>query len=216
MNLKRTLETQPDDRVLYVGAASSFLVGGLKEKILADIPKQDALFLKKAEAKRKDILCQYNRELKVNGETAVAESLHEAYLSVVDPVPLMEREVVMVYDRETERATNIIIDGTEAGTLWSVNEKVPLELEYNVDILVGAILRDVIREYKVRFGAELDTFRKLILRLEDYRKKSEDMERYLRSKDALMFMGGLDPEYIINRARDSILQTLAEKRKKKP
>ena len=216
MNLKRTLKTQPDDRVIYVGAASSFLVGGLKKKILADIPKQDALFLKKAEAKRKDILCQYNRELKVNGETAVAESLHEAYLSVVDPVPLMEREVVMVYDRETERATNIIIDGTEAGTLWSVNEKVPLELEYNVDILVGAILRDVIREYKVRFGAELDTFRKLILRLEDYRKKSEDMERYLRSKDALMFMGGLDPEYIINRARDSILQTLAEKRKKKP
>ena len=216
MNLKRTLETQPDDRVLYVGAASSFLVGGLKEKILADIPKQDALFWKKAEAKRKDILCQYNRELKVNGETAVAESLHEAYLSVVDPVPLMEREVVMVYDRETERATNIIVDGTEAGTLWSVNEKVPLELEYNVDILVGAILRDVIREYKVRFGAELDTFRKLILRLEDYRKKSEDMERYLRSKDALMFMGGLDPEYFINRARDSILQTLAEKRKKKP
>ena len=213
MELRKVLEEQKGNRILYVGAASSFLVAGKKDEILKKLPKVDKKKKKKVDTKKADILTQYRiaqRQLGKKHDTV--KMLHQRYIEVADPIPLLDREVISTFERISEDALNIIVTGEETGTIWSVTEQEPLELKYNIEDLVGAILREVVREYKLSLRNELKTYAELLDRLESYRKESKEFEDYLNSKDAKRFLI-VDTEYVIKKAREGIAETLAEKKK---
>ena len=216
MKLKEVLEKQPDDRLIYVGAASSFLAAGTKDDLPDELAKQDDRISKRIEAKRADALARYRIAQKSLGEEHdTVKLLHQEYIRIADPVPLMEREVLFTHERISEDALNIVVVGDETGTIWSVKTNTQVALNYNIEDLVGSIIREVLREYKRSLKSELKVFKELVKRLEEYRKNSEVLEAYFRSKDAKRFLT-FDPEYIIKRALDGVAEELDEKSKEKP
>lgn len=215
MNLKEFMEGMPGDRILYVGSKSAFMVAGFKNSVLEEIPKMDKKLLDTAEKKRKEILASYrNAQRKFGKQHDITKSLHSQYVGIKDPMPIMEREVLDSYERQTEDAINILVTGDESGNIWSIHEKEKFEIEFHEEELVGAILREAVRQYQMELRAELIEMKKCLTRLEEYRTKSEKMERYLRSDDVKRFFS-MDCEYLIDTARKALAETLAEKTEKK-
>lgn len=216
MKLKEVLEKQPDDRLIYVGAASAFLAAGVKKDLPDELAKKDDEISKRIEAKRADALVRYRIAQKSLGEEHdTVKLLHQEYIRIADPVPLMEREVLFTHERISEDALNIVVVGDEIGTIWSVMDNSQVVLNYNIEDLVGAIIREVLREYKRSLKSELNAFKELVERLERYRKNSDVLEAYFRSTDAKRFLM-FDPEYIIKRAMEGLTEELDGKAKEKP
>lgn len=214
MKLEEYLQGVPDERTVYIGAKSAFILGGTKDSLSEKITALDEKLLAQASIKREEALRQYRKAKKDLGEKHdITKAMHEAYLAVKDPLPILERNVLHAYERQTEDALNIIITGEEAGKIWSLNEEVSCEIEYNAEELVGGIFREAIAEYKSYLKTELKTFKKLLDKLEEYRTKSEDLEKWLRSPDVKCYTT-LDAEYLIMMARQTLAETLAESKKK--
>ena len=77
--------------------------------------------------------------------------------------------------------------------------------------MTGAIIRIAVQDYKESLKAELLTFKSLIERLERYRNESKYFERYLQSKNIRVWLGSIEPEYIINKARKDLAEMLVSK-----
>lgn len=216
MKLKEVLEKQPDDRLIYVGAASAFLAACVKKDLPDELAKKDDEISKRIEAKRADALVRYRIAQKQLGEEHdTVKLLHQEYIGITNPVPIMEREVLFTHERISEDALNIVVVGDEIGTIWSVMDNSQVVLNYNIEDLVGAIIREVLREYKRSLKSELNAFKELVERLERYRKNSDVLEAYFRSTDAKRFLM-FDPEYIIKRAMEGLTEELDGKAKEKP
>lgn len=215
MKLKELLETLPSRRILYVGARSAFLLGGNKAMLMKQIPALDEKLKKRAEAKRETYKSEYRRlKHELGAEHRRTKAAERKFLNAEDPVPLLERIVIDTYERTTEIATNIIVVGDETGNVWSVHEGKPFEVNYNIEMLTGAILRDVVQDLKFSFRAELKELQECLTRLEKYRKDSAQLENYLRSDDVKVFTA-CDPEYLIKKTREIVGETLAEGARRK-
>lgn len=215
MKLKEFLDTQPEKRILYVGAKSAFLLGGTKKQIMKAIPAMDEKIAKRERVKREDLKAKYrNAQKDLGNEHDKTKRLYQRLIDMADPLPLLEREILDTFERTTEDALNIIIVGDEVGNVWSIHEKDAFEVNYNIDVLVGAILKDVITDYKYTFRAELMELREILIRLDKYRKESERFEKYLQSNDVKVFTT-VDPEYLISKTRKIVAEMLADGARKK-
>ena len=235
MTLQEYLEEAPKNRIIYIGSGSAFLVVGyvdkklkykdLKNPVLSEqIEKMDVEIweaYQKVQAKR---VGRYERLLKEQGEDA-EDTIYAKY--DVDnnppPVSLFRRRVIQIWERVEEDAINVQVEGSEHGKYWSIHEGDPFSINYNDEQLVGAVFRDVVRDYKNVFGAELRTLKQLLDRLEKYMDESRGYERYIKylcgeeaftekngrkTKFPTKLFGVVSPEVIINKARSEVAETL--------
>lgn len=245
MILQEYLENAPQERFMYIGSGAGFLVAGYKEKpfdhnetvympLLDQIEDVDAELLEKYNREQKKRENRYLKYFEKYGEdNLITQGAKIAVDTSEPPIPLLKRKVIQEWLRYEEDAMNVQIEGKEVGEIWSVYESDTINISYNEELLVGAVFRDVVKNYKSVFALELSELKSILDRLTSYIDQSRGYERYIRYlcgmesyKDSNgrehefpnKLFGVASPEVIINIARSEVsemLQLKAEERGKK-
>lgn len=217
MTLKEQIGKIDDNQVFYVGAKSGFLFGGTKKEFASQIDlidgkisKEHALKILEVEQVYREICKAYSpRGAKARAAKARIKELKESA-----PLPLLDRQVLDLYERFTEKAINIVIMGSESGSIWSIKEGTEdwqkVAINYNADKLVEAVVKGVVESYKRALKSEIEALMKLTERLKDISDRSKSFERWFRSED-MAVLSSADPEYIIDCARDMLFEALKSK-----
>lgn len=239
MKLREYLETAPDDRILYVGAFAAFFAAGYKNiefeyegdvypSIYDQIEQENDQKMASYEVRVREREKLYANAVSNYGDDSKEARL--AKMNLLDPfVPFLDREVIETWERQEEDALNVRIDGEEQGKIWSIHEKDKVLVNYNAEVLVGSVIKEIVQDYRVSFGCELQTMKDLLDRLKGYMDQSRGYESYIRylcGSEAYVDNKGREhkfptqlfalsnPEMIIDLARRSIVETLMEQEEK--
>ena len=212
MKLKKYLEGVPGDKVIYIGAKVGFLFGGTKNEFLEALPGIDEKWEAWSNRVNDTAAERYKAILEKHGaesrHTKMAKKKQE---SCEKYVPLLNRDVVDVFDRTSEDARNIIVEGVEPGGIWSIKEGTAewrkTEVEFNLDNLVGAIVKEVVDSYKETFRREVYSLTEAIAALNRWRSMSEKNEKFFRS-ERFRILTSVDPEYVIEETRRIVADTV--------
>lgn len=226
MKLKNQLERFPEDRILYIGAGVAALVCGNRKQLMERIPDVDAAIMgnysiryAKKEAQYQDAVIKYGASSKA------AMKAKEKLGRETAPLPLLERKVTAVYERTTEDAANIRLEGKETGNIWSIHETGKpwsveseedwshINVRHNVGSLAAAILKEAVEECKTAFREELDKWIQVCTILAGCAERAEKYEKYFRSSDYKV-LSGVDPEYIIRKIRSIVAEEFEKERLK--
>lgn len=200
------------------------------------IDRMDETLLSRNTATREDLMARIaNFEAMFEGEkvkdTPEIKKARKRLAVLETPKPLMEREVKETYERTTEDALNIIVEGTETGKIWSIYEARPFVAEYNLHELVGEIFRDTVRGYRANFQYELEQWENILTQIRKTMKQSKGYEKYLHylTGDDVTLKGKteripsklfaiIDADKIIDQAQYQVVmdKIRAETRKEKP
>lgn len=210
MILRNYLETVPDDRIIYICPKAGAIAAGTKNEIIdnsgeIDMKAIDQLDFAYTAAKVKvDEAEESKKPAKIK---RAKERLERLKTALTKYTPILDRQVIDTYERTTEDATNIYIEGEEVGKIWSIKEGTEewktIELNYNLDGLVSAIVREVADEYAVSLRNEIDALKDALKVLDRAMIRSGKMEKYFRESDYVSYMTH-DPEYLIDFSRKMI------------
>ena len=215
MILREYLDQADPDKVLYVGSGVGALIGGVPEQIMEAIPALDAELEAKQRGTALRAQQKYDEELKYHGEKSKKTKAAKARFdkAILPYVPLLDRNILSTYERTTENATNVRIEGDEPGSVWSVKEGTEewrhVEIKYHVEDLAAAIIKAVVDDYKFAFRNELAELKDCLDRLKEYRERSEIYEKEFFHEDIKRLIGA-DPDFIIRRTRQIVAEELKE------
>lgn len=135
-----------------------------------------------------------NAEEKGIKDTYEIKKARKKLKNMKEPIPLMEREVKETYERTTEDALNIIIEGSETGKIWSIYEARPFVAEYNLHELVGEVFRGTVRDYRENFRYELEQWENILTQIQRTMKQSKAYEKYFHylTGDDVMVKGKVE------------------------
>lgn len=213
MTLREYMKTVPEDARIYVGASVAFLTGGNKDQVVRQLDKMSE---ENAALSRDQFMWLKERQKTATGREA--KKIEKQIASFKPFVHFLDREIRDVYDRETEQATNILIEGDERGYLWTV-EPVGTQIinDANLTDLVGKMLRMVVDDYKTELRAEYDKLSSLYSELQDVHRSAEKFEKYFHTEAT--YFTSIDPDYFIGQTAKMLAEELRreqEMRKEMP
>lgn len=185
-----------------------------RKDIGAAIKRMDKALNRRYEITRSDLTGRMtNAEIKYGADDPAAVHAKKKLERLQKPTPLMEREVKETYERITEDALNIIVEGSETGRIWSIYEARPFVAEYNIETLIGETFRSVVRDYRESLKHELDQWDNLLAQLQKTIRESKSFEKYLRyltgddekEKFPTKLFAIIDAEKIIDQARYTVI-----------
>lgn len=129
MKLRDKLKELPPDRLAYVGSKSSFMFADTVEHIASRGPIMDELNKENLQ----QLISNASNRIRLYKPTTksyddAVRQFESATKALENYVPLLDRQVRDVYERTSEDALNILIEGDENGKIWSLIE---LESEYS-------------------------------------------------------------------------------------
>lgn len=221
MTLLEKLNEIPDDRTVYICAASGAILAGKKADVVPQMYELDVTLLD--QLKQTAIANRIAYET-LKAEDAPKETIrraerkcHKSEDKMIDYVQLPDRVVLETYERQTEDALNIYITGDEVGKIWSLNEGSEewrsCEVNYNVPELVTEILHGCVVEYRENFKKELQSLVAALEALQSYRTRSKTWEHFFRESSYASFLAK-DPEYFISKTRAAAIEELLNELKK--
>lgn len=241
MTLKEYMEVLPKDRVIYIGAQSAYLVAGYVDKELkykdkvfpplsVQIDEQDVKNQETYESSREKAEGQYKKYLRRFGEDNLITQSVKMEIEKAPPTSYWRRKVLEVWDKAVEDALCLKIDGTEIGKIFSIRDEDAIDIQYNEEMIIGAVFKDLVKDYKKIFRNELKTMKALLDKLQKYMHESRGYERYIRylcgtetytDEDGKEHMfpnklfGVANPEKIINEARREVVEAMQEREEAK-
>ncbi len=121
MTLKETLEGLPAGTIVSIGAASAYMYIGPK-----NLEEIEQVF-EKCYQKQKDDYALFKKlrrnHKRLKGRIAVTKDMVNFKRIYVDTyIPVMDRDVLLTYDRQCTPGIGIKVCGLERGHLWELND----------------------------------------------------------------------------------------------